>query len=177
MSGGGWWRFTLISPLRAGARAHNGVNQSICHHPPPVTRIGQAREWRDAEDLARRGAKKAVRAMDRRARERVAANLRRQTEAARLRLQRELGRYLVCLDAGSADLNTVLYRQMSRDIASAARLNKALERLGGYPQWSAEIRRELLEFYETLTKNRRRARLLGSEIDAALADPRWLAAK
>ena len=63
---------------------------------------------------------------------------------------------------------------MSRDIASAARLNKALEHLGGYPEWSAEMRRELLEFCETLTANQRRARLLGSEIDAALADPRWM---
>ena len=132
------------------------------------------REWRDAEELARREAEKAVRAMDRRAHERVAANLRRQTEAASLRLQRELGRYLVCLDAGNPDLNAVLYQQMSRDIASAARLNKAREHLGGHPEWSAEIRRELLEFCETLTANQRRARLLGSEIDAALADPRWM---
>ena len=77
---------------------------------------------------------------------------------------------------GAWPLNAVLYRQMSRDIASAARLNKALERLGGYQEWSAEMRRELLEFHETLTENQRRARLLGREIDAALADPRWMAA-
>ena len=132
------------------------------------------REWHDAESLAQREAKKTVRAMERRARERIAVSLRRQKEAASLRLQRELGRYLVCLDAGNPDLNAVLYQQMSRDIASAARLNKALEHLGGYPEWSAEMRRELLEFCETLTANQHRARLLGSEIDGALADPRWM---
>ena len=48
------------------------------------------REWRDAEGLAQREAEKIVRAMERRARERIAISLRRQKEAASLRLQRQL---------------------------------------------------------------------------------------
>ena len=132
-------------------------------------------EWLDAQRIAKREAEKAVRQMEQRARQREQENLRRQKQAARLRLQRELGRYLVCLGAGTADLNSALYQQMSRDIASAVRLRKALEKFGDYPEWPAELCRDLEVFYRELTGNQRRARLLGTEIDAALDDPRWLA--
>jgi len=50
-----------------------------------------------------------------------------------------------------------------------------MKRLGGYPEWPAELGRELDEFYRDLAPNQRHARLLGSEIDAALEDPRWVA--
>jgi hypothetical protein len=64
---------------------------------------------------------------------------------------------------------------MSRDIATAQRLDQCMKRLGGYPEWPAELGRELDEFYRDLAPNQRHARLLGSEIDAALEDPRWVA--
>jgi len=45
----------------------------------------------------------------------------------------------------------------------------------GYPDWPADLRRELDSFDRGLTDNQRRARLLGGEIDAAIDDPRWMA--
>ena len=100
----------------------------------------------------------------------------RQVEAARHRLLWELGRYLMCLGGGADGLNERLYEQMSRDIASARRLQRCLGRLGGeYPEWPPEICRELKRFAEGLAENKRQARLLGKELDAALDDPHWAA--
>jgi superfamily II DNA or RNA helicase len=131
--------------------------------------------WKKAESDAKRAAEKQVRQLEEQATQRERNMAKRQVDAARLRLQRELGRYLVCFSKSTADLNNVLYSQMSRDIATAQRLEDCRKRLGGYPEWSAELRRELDEFYRDLAPNQRQARLLGSEIDAALQDPRWAA--
>ncbi len=109
----------------------------------------------------------------RRASTRQRDGLLRQVEAAKLRLQRELGRYLVCLDSDTADLKDRLYQQMSRDTAGAQRLKQCFEKLGDYPEWSGDLVRELQLFAREVTANRRKARLLGSELDAALQDPRW----
>jgi hypothetical protein len=128
-----------------------------------------------AEQDAQQAAAKHVKLLETRACEREQEMRERQIEAARLRLKRELGCYLVCLGFGTADLNGVLYQQMSRDIATAQRLKQCLEKLGGYPDWPTELRGELEDFIHGLPENQRRARLLGSEIDAALNDPRWAA--
>jgi len=88
---------------------------------------------------------------------------------------RELGRYLVCVAGQAGDLSGILNQQISRDIATAQRLRRCLEKLGGWPEWSLEQSSELELFYGRLTENQVRARLLGKEIDAALEDPRWLA--
>jgi hypothetical protein len=133
--------------------------------------------WVRAESVAQREAQRRVRLLEQRAEQREREGLRRQLSAARLRLLRELGRYLACLDATSGDFNALLHQQMTRDIASAQRLKQALEKLGGYPDWPAEIRQDLVEFTALLTENQRRARLLGKELDAALEDPRWRAAQ
>lgn len=98
-----------------------------------------------------------------------------QLNAARLRLIRELGKYLVCLGASTDELNDTLYKQMSRDIGSARRLQKCIDMLDGYPEWHLELRSELERFAESLAEGQRQARLLGSELDAALDDPRWQA--
>jgi hypothetical protein len=71
-------------------------------------------------------------------------------------------------------LNGLFHRQMTRDIASAQRLKKCLARLGGYPEWASEFCREIEEYANGLSEPRRRARLLGKEIDTALEDPRWV---
>lgn len=130
--------------------------------------------WKQAESDAQSAAEKQVRQLEEQTAEREREMAKRQVDAARLRLQKELGRYLVCYGKTTADLNNVLYRQMSRDIATAQRLEDCRRRLGGYPEWSAELRRELDDFYRDLAPNQRQARLLGSEIDAALQDPRWV---
>lgn len=133
--------------------------------------------WRAAEEAAQAEAEKRVRQMEKRAAQREREALQRQVEAARLRLLRELGRYLVCLGEGTADLNGTLHRQMNRDIASAERLRRALgkDRLDGYPEWPPALCEELDSFAAALPESQRRARLMGKELDAALDDPRWSA--
>ena len=79
------------------------------------------------------------------------------------------------MDAETGDLNGLLHQQMSRDIATAQRLKKCLDRLGGYPNWPGDLCRELESFAKQLTGNQRKARLIGKELDAALDDPRWVA--
>lgn len=87
----------------------------------------------------------------------------RQHESACLRLKRELGRFLACLGQGTEDLNTVLYQQMTRDIATAERLRNCLEKLGGYPEWEPELKKQLDRFAQSLQEGQIRARLLGGK--------------
>ena len=132
-------------------------------------------QWLHAERIAREEARKHVDSLAHRVAQREREGLERQLHAARLRLQRELGRYLACLGEGTSDLNGLLHRQITRDIASAHRLKKCLERLGGYPEWPTSLCSELQAFSDKLSEAQCRARLMGKEIDAALDDPRWLA--
>lgn len=132
-------------------------------------------DWQRALREAQREAEKHVRVPEHRATECERRGLERQAEAAKLRLIRELGRYLVCLGSSTSDLNQLLYEQMGRDIASAQRLKQSLDKLGGYPEWPPDLVHESRVFAEGLSENQRRARLLGRELDAALQDPRWAA--
>jgi hypothetical protein len=131
-------------------------------------------QWRKAEAAATAKAAAVARSMLNHARKQQEAALRRQIAACRQRLLRELGRYLVCIEGSAADLNGVFHRQMSRDIAGARRLQLCRERLGGYPEWPPGLSQELETFYAGLSPGQRDARLLGSGVDAALDDPRWL---
>jgi len=133
-------------------------------------------QWRAAENTAAQEAAAEVRRRIGMARAREHAGLRRQLAACRLRLTRELGRYLVCVEGTAADLNGVFQRQIARDIAGASRLQECRDKLGGYPEWTAETCSALEAFYDGLTENERDALLLGSKLDAALADPRWACA-
>jgi len=106
--------------------------------------------------------------------EQEAASRERQIEAVRLRLKRELGRYLVCQTRGDAsDLNAVLYGELNKDGAGTRRLRVVFERIGGYPEWDGNLCQELEEWHAGLSEPQRQTRLLGSPLDAALADPRW----
>ena len=130
-------------------------------------------QWRAAENTAAQEAAAEVRRRIGVARVREQAGLRRQLAACRLRLTRELGRYLVCVEGTAADLNGVFQRQMARDIAGASRLQECRDKLGGYPEWTAEMCSNLETFYAGLTENERDGIRLGSRLDAALNDPRW----
>lgn len=132
-----------------------------------------AEAWHCARDTARRAARKRVQEMRDVCAGREKESLDRQLQAARLRLQRELGRYLICLGATGGDLNPVFHEQMSSGMARAERLKQCWERLGCYPDWSVELCNELEQFGAALTPGQREARLLGKELDAALHDPRW----
>lgn len=129
--------------------------------------------WIAAKALAQRRAESEVERLEREARQKERAGVQRQIQAARLRLQLELGRFLACLDEGTGNLNDLLYQRITRDTASASRLKQCLKRLGGYPEWSPALCAELDDFASQLAENQRRARLLGKELDAALQDPRW----
>jgi hypothetical protein len=80
------------------------------------------------------------------------------------------------LGEGTSDLNGLIHKQISRDIATAQRLKRCLEKLGGYPEWLPDLCREVEAFANHLSENQCRARLLGKKVDAALEDPRWMAA-
>ncbi len=100
-----------------------------------------------------------------------------QLAAARRRLMLELGRYLACLDHGIGDLNGLFYHQMMRDIASQRRLERCFSLLGNaYPEWTDDILDEIRRSTESLPPNRKQARLIGAELEAALSDPRWVLA-
>jgi len=135
--------------------------------------------WKNVEQRAREEARERVRTLERQAEEREREGLKRQVEAARIRLQRELGRYLVCVGEGASDLNQVMYRAMKNDTSTAARLRECMKKLTGspdrYPEWPDELRSDLERFFEELPPSRRLARKAGSELDAALRDPRWAA--
>lgn len=131
-------------------------------------------DWHQARTIASQAAWERVNVMEATAAQIQAESLVAQQEAARLRLQNELGRYLVCLEGGAGDLNHLFYEQMSRqDIESRKRLQRVFRQLGDYPVWSNEQLKELYVFAAGLSDNQKRARLLGSELDAALNDPRW----
>jgi superfamily II DNA or RNA helicase len=132
--------------------------------------------WQAAYQEAQRRAEEHIAETARRAYNKQALALSAQIAAAKLRLMRELGRYLVCVSGTSATLNSTLRSLMQRDRTSADRLRHALERLETEPEWSPDLCRELDQFLRDLPPNKRQARLLGSELDAALRDPRWMAA-
>jgi hypothetical protein len=157
-------RVTSYAQLRALVNAWDGT------YPDP-------RQRREAEEAARRAAEARVQAAMRRADELEREAFSRQLDAARQRLLRELGKYLVSVGQGTSNLNEVLFRQLQReDIASRERLKRVLERLGvDYPQWPEHLLEELASFDRQVTPNERRGRLIGKELDAALADPRWRA--
>lgn len=163
LAGGVRWPIGNLAELRERLAGWDG------RYPDPA-------EWVTALDQAGREAKRIAAELDARAAERVDAALAAQVLAARMRLQRELGRYLVALGADGSNLNERFHGQMLREISSADRLRRTYDRLGGYPEWSADDVRELEEFARGLTDGHRKGRLLGTEVDAALDDPRWAAA-
>jgi superfamily II DNA or RNA helicase len=131
--------------------------------------------WQRANQAAGADCKRAVESLETETAAREREGLRAQLAAARLRLLRELGRYLICLQGISGDLNETLYQQMSRDLASAARLRQCLGKLDGYPDWPDDLRGELEEFLRQVAPSQRKAILIGSPLEAALQDPRWQA--
>ncbi len=131
--------------------------------------------WQQAMETARTDAARMVRALRTEHESRYRSAMNQQVEAARLRLLRDLGRYLMCAGNGDTDLNGVWHHSMLRDIAGAARLKNCHDRLGGWVEWDAAMLSDLASEYEHLAGTQKKARLLGSELDAALQDPRWKA--
>ena len=130
-------------------------------------------KWQAAEHAARAVAEQEAISLEKRATRIEVEGLENQVRAARLRLLREVGRYLLSSGADVSDLNAGWYEQMSNETSGAVRLKSALERFGGYPEWPDALQRELEEFARNASANQRRGLLMGSQLDAALEDPRW----
>ena len=136
--------------------------------PPPEKSV-------TARQYARQQAHAQVEQMASRAIKIEEANLASQKSAASLRLIREIGKLLRCLDPAAADLRQLLENQAARVGPLAERIRKAIQLLGGRVVWTDHIRWELQEFVKNVTPNEIRSRLSGSSIDAAFADYRWIA--
>jgi superfamily II DNA or RNA helicase len=106
------------------------------------------------------------------------SGLHAQIEAARYRLQVEVGKVLAWMGAPltPGGLNRALFSGTQGAHASAALLKEAYQRFDGYPTWTPELVERLRGFEEELTPNDRRAMQALSELTAALQDPRWVAA-
>jgi len=131
-------------------------------------------DWKRAEEDAARRARERVERQARRAAEKEQNGRALQLEAVRIRLLRELGRYLACMTENLDGLNEAFREQMSRDGPVGERLRRCYAALGSrWPEWSDDLREELREFVRNLTRDERQARLAASELDAALEDPRW----
>lgn len=131
------------------------------------------RAFHDAQAESR----ERVVAMQRTAQEREQAGLDRQVRAAQLRLLRELSRYLLVMGANPDDLNGRWHQLMqTRDSSVGSRLRDCYDKLGGWPEWDQGLVDDSIEVVQRLSEPQRKVRVTGSEIDAALADPRWRAA-
>jgi len=180
----------LVASAQAGPLRRSVAMWVSADGVKPVSAMGELQElveawdgvypdpaaWKAAEQQAAQQAACEVKQALEAARVAEGSGLARQIDAARLRLLRELGRYLVCVNGDSDELNRTFHEQMSRDIAGAKRLKACFERLGGYPQWPESLRQELAGLVAQFTDGQRRARLAGAELEAALNDPRWAAA-
>lgn len=129
--------------------------------------------WQTARASLRIRAKKILAEMTDRAATAITSKAVAQTEAARLRLVDELGRFLICFHPDSDDLNGKFHRLASEQTPTAHRLQSVFGRLGGYPDWESHHLMELREFRANLGPSQIKTRLTGRELDAALADPRW----
>jgi hypothetical protein len=128
---------------------------------------------RQAHDEACQAARERVRSLERRGQAEEEAALGRQVAAARRRLLRELGRTLRCII--SRDLNAIFRQQVDHEARADGRYHRALKLLGGYPAWSHEELGDAQVFRDGLSNRDLVARIAGSEIEAALNDPRWMA--
>jgi hypothetical protein len=130
-------------------------------------------DWLSAQRIFRAEARQEVEDMKKLASSRVATIRTQQVAAAKLRLQEELGRFLICAEQDTDDLNGKLHRMTQDRTATAERLRRVFHRLGGYPDWPVPKLQALRSFRDKMTANQIKTRLTGRELDAALDDPRW----
>lgn len=107
-------------------------------------------------------------------RERQRAMLERQLDAARARLQRELLR-LLCLLNPHADPNQLWQQRMHAHDRTGELLRQAAAKLGCPVAWDPELLHEVSREVAQMHTRTRQGYLLGSGLEGALRDPRWLA--
>ncbi len=88
-----------------------------------------------------------------------------------------MSRYLLVMGADRTNLNDRWHQLMqTRDTSVRARLQECHSRLSGaWPDWDPELVAESEDVVRGWSEAQRKVRVTGSEIDAALADPRWQA--
>jgi hypothetical protein len=128
---------------------------------------------RVAESGARATAASRVAEAVRRAGDVARKGLEDQVSAARLRLLRELGRTLRC--SGPGDLGARFKERLQSEDRPTGRYHRCRDLLGGMPQWTPEETASIESYFAGLNSQQRNTRLLGSQLDAALNDPRWKA--
>jgi hypothetical protein len=103
-------------------------------------RLPDPAAWHNCTLKAEEEANSEVARMTREASEQEQFAAHEQVEAARIRLSRELGRYLVCGGADPHSLKHAFYQQMKQSAAIAgARLKQCFDRLGGYPDLASGL--------------------------------------
>jgi hypothetical protein len=130
-------------------------------------------DWLSAQRSVRAQARQQVEAMMKLAASRVATIRAQQIAAAKFRLQDELGRFLICVQPDTDDLNGKLHRMTQDRTATADRLRRVFQRLGEYPDWTVAKLQALRSLRDDMTANQIKTRLTGRELDAAMDDPRW----
>lgn len=148
------------------------LRQLLCEwegNPTPPSPGLLAKAEREATETATLRVKR----MERQALREERAGLERQLEAARRRLLRELARTLRCISAG--DLDKAFRNRVRAEQSLEGRYHRALQLLGAYPAWPPEVEEDASQFVDGISNKDRVARIAGSEIDAALNDPRWAA--
>jgi hypothetical protein len=129
--------------------------------------------WLSAEQSARAEARRQLESMVELMRSRVSNIRTQQISAVKLRLQEELGRFLVCAEPDTDDLNGKLHRMTEDRNATADRLRRVFHRLGEYPDWPSAKLQALRSLRNEMSVNQIKTRLTGRELDAAMDDPRW----
>ena len=133
-------------------------------HPAPVA-------LHKAQEEARTAARQRVQIMKDEALTREKTALEAQLLSARKRLRMELGRTLRCLTQG--DLIQAFQIQINREARPDGRYHQAFQLFGGWPDWTSAKLAEIEIYVRELKTNQRKVRITGTEIDAALNDPRW----
>lgn len=131
-------------------------------------------QWKSVHADVRLHLESLVRARKDRALREESAALGEQVRAAHERLLRELGRFLACAQDGDEGFNSAFHRWMQRGGQTAALLARA-HALVGYPEWSSQEVRAAANAADRLTRHQRMNVLLGTPLEAAIRDPRWVA--
>jgi len=130
--------------------------------------------WREAHTMACREAWTHITAMIEHAAREERTALERQVGAAQRRLLRELGRFLAAAATSDETLNSAFHRSMMRGGQVGSLLARA-HALVGYPDWPDNLDEEMREYAKGLAINQRANLLLGTPLEAAVRDPRWIA--
>lgn len=158
-----------VQPIESAGEL-DGLIKEWLEHPEPVAPALVTQAEQEAVAAARQRVYRATQDAERIER----SALERQVQAAQRRLLRELARTLRCF--GDRDLEAILRGRIAAEGADQAGLyHRVLRRLDKFPEWPPEVVTDAGKFVQQLSEDNRTARLAGSEVNAALDDPRWKA--